>query len=106
MFSVAPHITDCQSCRFHVNSASWLSQEIKDKINANLGSELTRDGWLVVKSDRTTSKTLNMADALEKLRANIRMAENPLEENFDLLQVERERKAKLKAARESLHIKL
>ena len=47
-----------------------------------------------------------MADALEKLRANIRMAENPLEENFDLLQVERERKAKLKAARESLHIKL
>ena len=94
--------------RFHVNSAGWISQEIKEKINSNLGSELTREGWLVVKSDRTNSRTLNMADALEKLRANIRMAENssPAEETFDLLEVEKERKAKLKAARERLHIKL
>ena len=89
-----------------MNSASWLSQEIKEKINSHLGPELTRDGWLVVKSDRTTSRTLNMADALEKLRSNIRMAENPIEESFDLLEIEVKRKAKLKAARESLHIKL
>ena len=89
-----------------MNSASWLSQEIKEKINSNLGPELTRDGWLVVKSDRTVSRTLNMADALEKLRSNIRMAENPIEESFDLLEEEVKRKAKLKAARESLHIKL
>ena len=89
-----------------MNSASWLSQEIKEKINSNLGSELTRDGWLVVKSDRTVSRTLNMADALEKLRSNIRMAENPIEESFDQLEEEVKRKAKLKAARESLHIKL
>ena len=89
-----------------MNSASWLSQEIKEKINSQLGPELTRDGWLVVKSDRTTSRTLNMADALEKLRSNIRMAENPIEESFDLLELEVKRKAKLKAARESLHIKL
>ena len=47
-----------------------------------------------------------MADALEKLRSNIRMAENPIEESFDLLEIEVKRKAKLKAARESLHIKL
>ena len=92
--------------RFHVNSASWLSQEIKEKINSSLGSELTRDGWLVVKSDRTTSRSLNMADALEKLRSNIRMAENPTEESFEQLEVEVQRKAKLKAARERLHIKL
>ena len=89
-----------------MNSASWLSQEIKEKINSNLGSELTRDGWLVVKSDRTVSRTLNMADALEKLRSNIRMAENPIEESFDQLEEEVKRKAKLKSARESLHIKL
>ena len=89
-----------------MNSAVWLSQEIKDKIKTNLGSDLTRDGWLVVKSDRTTSRSLNMADALEKLRSNIRAAEQPTEESFQLLEVEVERKAKLKAARESLHIKL
>ena len=89
-----------------MNSASWLSQEIKDKINSALGPELSREGWLVVKSDRTTSRTLNMADALEKLRSNIRMAENPIEESFELLEMEVQRKAKLKAARERLHIKL
>ena len=89
-----------------MNSAVWLSQEIKDKIKTNLGSDLTRDGWLVVKSDRTTSRSLNMADALEKLRSNIRAAEQPTEESFQLLEVEVERKAKLKAARESLYIKL
>ena len=89
-----------------MNSASWLSQEIKEKINSSLGPELTREGWLVVKSDRTTSRTLNMADALEKLRSNIRAAENPTEESFERLEVEVQRKAKLKAARERLHIKL
>ena len=89
-----------------MSSADWLSQEIKDKINSSLGRELTRSGWLVVKSDRTTSRTLNMADALEKLRSNIRLAEEQTQESFEELKLEVERKAKLKAARESLHIKL
>ena len=89
-----------------MNSAGWLSEEIKAKINSSLGRELTREGWLVVKSDRTTSRTLNTADALEKLRSNIRLAEEQTEESFAELELEVERKAKLKAARESLHIKL
>ena len=89
-----------------MNSAGWLSEEVKAKINSSLGRELTREGWLVVKSDRTTSRTLNTADALEKLRSNIRLAEEQTEESFGELELEVERKAKLKAARESLHIKL
>ena len=67
--------------------------------------ELSRDGWLVVKSNRTESRSLNMADALEKLRVNIRKAENPVKEMFMLKEIETSRKAKLKAARERLHIK-
>jgi hypothetical protein len=39
--------------RFHVESAAWLSQPVKTKLLEKLGSELTKDGWLVVKSDRT-----------------------------------------------------
>ena len=46
-----------------------------------------------------------MADALEKLRVNIRKAENPVTETFKLKEDEISRKAKLKAARERLHIK-
>ena len=89
--------------RFHVDSAAWLSPETRAAIREHL--DLTRDGWLVVKSDRTESRTLNMADALEKLRVNIRKAENPVTETFKLKEDEMARKAKLKAARERLHIK-
>ena len=89
--------------RFHVDSASWLLPETKAAISKHL--ELSRDGWLIVKSDRTESRTLNMADALEKLRVNIRKAENPVTETFMLKENEMSRKAKLKAARERLHIK-
>jgi len=92
--------------RFHVESATWLSTETKENLKNNLGSELTKDGWLVVKSDRTVTKTLNMADALEKLRTNVRNSENPKDETFPLLQVEQQRKERLKLARERLHIKV
>lgn len=67
---------------------------------------LSRDGWLVVMSDRTESRSLNMADALQKLRVNIRKAEKPLSETFPLKDLETSRKAKLKAARERLHMKV
>ena len=93
--------------RFHVESATWLSSEVKMKIHENLGCELTRDGWLVSKSDRTRTRTLNQADALEKMRTNIRLAvEKPAQETFNALEVEKTRKQKLKAARERLHIKI
>ena len=92
--------------RFHVQSASWLSAETKAKISEQLGDELSREGWLVVRSDRTASRTLNMADALEKLRANIRAAENPVSDSYPFLEKEIARKARLKAARQRLHIKV
>ena len=97
-FIIHPH-----NVRFHVDSASWLSPETRAAVSEHL--ELSRDGWLIVKSDRTESSTLNMADALEKLRVNIRKAENPVTETFMLKENEMSRKAKLKAARERLHIK-
>jgi len=93
--------------RFHVESATWLSAEVKAKISENLGSELSRDGWLVTTSDRTRTRTLNQADALEKLRTNIRQAvENLPRDSFTALEVEKARKERLKAARERLHIKM
>ena len=97
IFIIHPH-----TIRFHVESASWLSPETKAAVSKHL--ELSRDGWLIVKSDRTESRTLNMADALEKLRVNIRKAENPVTDTFMLKENEMSRKAKLKAARERLHI--
>ena len=39
--------------RFHVENATWLSSGVKTKILEKYGSQLTKDGWMVVKSDRT-----------------------------------------------------
>jgi len=92
--------------RFHVESATWLPSLVKSKILENLRSDLTRDGWIVVKSDRTRSRTLNQADALEKLRSNIRLAVDKPHETYTDLELEIARKQRLKAARERLHIKI
>ena len=92
--------------RFNVDTATWLSEETKDKIRKHLGREMTKDGLLVVKSDRTESKTLNMADALEKLRTNIRMAENPVDDTCLIREQEQRRKNRLNLARKRLHISL
>jgi peptidyl-tRNA hydrolase ICT1 len=54
--------------RFHFESASWLSAEAKERLRPVVEPQLTRDGLLVVKSDRTRSQLLNQADALRKLR--------------------------------------
>merc|ERR1719452_472242 len=90
--------------RFHVESATWLSTEVKSKLLEKVGSQLTKEGWMVVKSDRTRSQTLNQADALEKLRAAIRFAMEPPKPKFTA-EEEKIRKGKLKASRERLHTK-
>ena len=44
-------VTSC-SGRFHVESASWLSEATKASIRSHLGRELSREGWLEVMSNR------------------------------------------------------
>ena len=57
--------------RFHFDSATWLSPKVKEAIRPQLASQLTKDGMLAVRSDRTRSQILNQADALRKLREAI-----------------------------------
>ena len=85
--------------RFHLESATWLTPEVKSVLADKMGSDLTKDGWIVVKSDRTRSQSLNQADALEKLRASIREALQPPKPKFTAEQEESIRKGKLKASR-------
>ena len=41
--------------RFHLDSANWLSDEVKAKVKEKMPHELTKDGLFVVKSDRDAS---------------------------------------------------
>ena len=85
--------------RFHMESANWLTSEVKAVLSEKMASDLTKDGWIVVKSDRTRSQSLNQADALEKLRGSIREALQPPKPKFTAEQEESIRKGKIKASR-------
>ena len=57
--------------RFHLNSATWLKDDVKEKLREKWKWQLTKDGYYIVKSERTRSQMLNQADAIEKLRQAI-----------------------------------
>lgn len=90
--------------RFQVNSATWLTEEVRTKLAEQYKNKINKDGYLIIKSDLTRSQHLNLADALEKLRTMIRATlvekPKPSVESF-----EKRRKNMLKANRERLHEK-
>nr|CAG4646723.1 EOG090X0JCO [Macrothrix elegans] len=89
--------------RFHLSTADWIPEPIRIKLQENLRNQLTRDGYFVMKSDKTRSQHLNLADAINKLRDLIRSTEMGLvtpqvsPENED-----RQRRLRERAARERL----
>ncbi|CAK9796915.1 Peptidyl-tRNA hydrolase ICT1, mitochondrial [Anthophora quadrimaculata] len=87
--------------RFHVKSATWLSEEIKDKLLEKNENKITKGGYLTIKSELTRSQQLNLADALEKLRTVIREAAEPPAE-IPPESEEYKRKLLLKATRKRL----
>ncbi|XP_029032160.1 peptidyl-tRNA hydrolase ICT1, mitochondrial [Osmia bicornis bicornis] len=87
--------------RFHLESAKWLSDEVKEKLLELHKTKLSKEGYLSVKSELTRSQQLNLADALEKLRSLIRDAIKPPPE-VSPESLELKRKQKLNAARKRL----
>uniref|UniRef100_A0A1B6E016 Large ribosomal subunit protein mL62 n=2 Tax=Clastoptera arizonana TaxID=38151 RepID=A0A1B6E016_9HEMI len=61
--------------RLHVESAAWLHPEIKAKLLEKNRSMISKEGYLIIKSDKTRSQQLNLADAMDRLRTIIRSAE-------------------------------
>ena len=45
--------------RFKLDSASWLNAETKDILKEKWKGQLTKEGYFVVKSERTRSQQLN-----------------------------------------------
>ncbi|XP_014469971.1 PREDICTED: peptidyl-tRNA hydrolase ICT1, mitochondrial [Dinoponera quadriceps] len=90
--------------RLKLSTATWLAEDIRTKLAEQYKNKINKDGYLIIKSDLTRSQHLNLADALEKLRAMIRstLVEPPKPSPES---EERIRKNLLKAARERLHEK-
>lgn len=71
---------------FNKKSLTYLQNVFQNKNN------ITNEGFLIVKSDITRSQQLNLADALEKLRAIIRKAYAPVKVEPSQESIERQRR--------------
>ncbi|KAK4874881.1 hypothetical protein RN001_014241 [Aquatica leii] len=63
--------------RFHLESADWLSTNVRKALQSQLKTRITADGFLIFRSDVTRSQQLNLADCLNKLRCAIHKALEP-----------------------------
>ena len=81
---------------------NWLSQDEKYKVSEKLKTFINKDGWLVLKSDKTRSQTLNQEDAMEKLKKYISLALEPPKPMFTDEELEKIRKGEVKANKERL----
>lgn len=66
--------------RFHVASADWLSESTRSAILEQYKTRITKDGYFVLKNDRTRYQQVNLADSLETIRNIIRELEKPKKE--------------------------
>ena len=54
--------------RFHLATADWIPEPVRAKLAEKLRKQISRDGYFIIKSDRTRFQHLNLADGLDKLR--------------------------------------
>ena len=89
-------------CRFHLDSAEWLNKEEKSIVMEKLSNIITKDGWILVKSDKTRSRTMNESDAIDKLTNIVNEALKPPAPKFSEEELAKIRKGKIKANKERL----
>ncbi|EDS28623.1 immature colon carcinoma [Culex quinquefasciatus] len=91
--------------RFKLEAADWLPEATRKRLAELQKGRLTKDGYLIIKSELTRSQQMNMADALEKLRTFIREAEKPTTVELSPETAEKLRRRHEKAVRERLAVK-
>ncbi|XP_049852012.1 peptidyl-tRNA hydrolase ICT1, mitochondrial [Schistocerca gregaria] len=87
--------------RFHIETADWINDDIKTRLFKEHRTKINKEGYLVIRSDKTRSQQLNLADAMERLRSMIRELIEPKEEISEET-LEKHRRRKEKSVRERL----
>nr|CAG4635202.1 EOG090X0JCO [Alona affinis] len=89
--------------RFHLATAEWIPEPIRTRFAEQVRNQLTKDGYFVIKSERTRSQHLNLADTLDKLRDMIHSVAKSLEApEVSPVTLEKQRRLRERAARERL----
>lgn len=65
--------TACQ-LRFNVRDTTYLSEDIKTRLERIAGTKMTRDGFLVLVAKRYRTQERNLSDAMSRLEDLIRKA--------------------------------
>jgi len=92
--------------RLHLDTSEWLSDQEKVVVKEKLSNIITKDGWILVKSDKTRSQSANESDAIEKLSNIIEEALKPPEPKFTEEELKKIKKGKIKANKERLKNKM
>lgn len=66
--------------RIHLATADWIPEKIRTKLIEQMHNLTTKEGHILIKSDKTRSQQMNLADALDKLRSTIHQAAESLVE--------------------------
>uniref|UniRef100_A0A2A4JUS0 Large ribosomal subunit protein mL62 n=1 Tax=Heliothis virescens TaxID=7102 RepID=A0A2A4JUS0_HELVI len=90
--------------RFKPSEADWLHPDIRTKLIELHRNKLSKEGYLIIRSDTTRSQQLNLADCMQKLRNMIRDAAVTKREPSPET-VEKIRQRHLKAARMRVAVK-
>ncbi|KAL1477896.1 hypothetical protein MTO96_035386 [Rhipicephalus appendiculatus] len=68
--------------RVHLDSAQWISPEAKQRLRLQCKPFIDSSGNLVLHSDKTRKKSVNLADCLDMLRCMLREVSRPPPENI------------------------
>lgn len=90
------------SVSFHVATADWLTEETRNKLQEIHRTKISKEGFLTIRSDKTRTQTLNIADCIDKLRCYISEAEQPPEPELSLETIELKRQQLERASAERL----
>lgn len=93
------------SVSFHLQSADWLPEETRNKLADLHKANISKDGMLTIRSDKTRTQTLNLADCMDRLRCYISEAEQPPEPELSLETIELRRQRLERASAERLREK-
>lgn len=78
--------------------ADWLDDKTRAKLADIHRSKISKDGLLTIRSDKTRTKTLNIADCMDRLRCYISEAQQPPKPELILPTIESTRKQLEQAA--------
>ena len=79
-----------------------MTESEKEVLRMKLRNIITKDGWILVKSDKTRSQSLNQKDAIEKMNDLVSEALKPPEPKFSEEELLRMKRGKVKANKERL----